>query len=173
MLAQSGWTSPGRDGLAGSDCTMRSPQEELKPGAGREASLPFVCVPAGLCSLACNMAKQMSKGTGDRISCLRKHQEKRGSHQRWAGVCTQNEHGHVRDPVGSDSPASPQPLPLLHVAVGRAVRGTGLSQSSAPSGRLGGRAAAVMAKGFDTMPREVASGLIALLKKEENKKLKC
>ena len=52
--------------------TMRSPQDELKPGAGRGLglALPFVCVAAGLRSVACNMAKQRSKATGDRISSV-------------------------------------------------------------------------------------------------------
>ena len=32
--------------------------------------MPSVCVPTGLCSLACNVAKKMSKGTRGQISSV-------------------------------------------------------------------------------------------------------
>lgn len=75
----------------------------------------------------------------------------------------------MSDPVGSDSLRALS-LPLLH-ALGSGVccEGAWASQSSAPSGRLGVPAAAVMQpKALIRCPREVASGLIALLKKEKN-----
>ena len=134
--------------------TMRSPGEELKPRAGWGNFLAFrMCANWSVLSGLQRGQKNEQRNKGPDLFCLGKHHEQRGGHGRWAGVCTEDAHGRARGPVGSDSRASPQPLPLLHVAAGRAVGGTGLSPSRSPSGRLGGRAAAEMAEGFDTTPQ--------------------
>lgn len=101
--------------------TMRSPREELKPGAGRGLRVGLAFRMCGgwsaLSGLQHGQTKEQSN-RGPDLFRLRKHHEKRASRQRWARVCSENPHGRVRGPVGSDSPARPQPLPLVHVQRG-------------------------------------------------------